>query len=227
MRWYKRTSTGVCCISICLRHTTMTHISGTYGKTKVRVVRVRRPLVASPTYNELAEVHVEVLLEGDFIQAYTEGDNSKVIPTDTIKNTCYVIAKESFFDSIEDYGLSLIRYFLNRHSHVSTVRVSLKEHIWERIAVNGTPHEHAFKSCGPEVYTAECSCQRDERPQVVSGIKELKVMKTTQSGFDGYLRDEYTTLQPSKDRIFCTTIQGSWRYLPSVHEKQFHRINDR
>lgn len=202
-----------------------TRVEGTYGKTKVRIVRVRRPSGSSSTYNELTEVHAEVLLEGDFLESYTEGDNSRVVPTDTIKNTCYILAKTSNFNSIEDFGLSLIHHFLARHSHIHAVTVSLQEKLWSRVTIGGTPHEHVFKACEPESYTAVCRGDKNGSFDVVSGIKDLKVIKTTQSGFENYLKDEYTSLEPVKDRIFCTCINTSWRF--GEPQRDFETINKR
>eukprot|EP00922_Rhytidocystis_sp_ex-Travisia-forbesii_P046367 GHVS01069113.1.p1 GENE.GHVS01069113.1~~GHVS01069113.1.p1 ORF type:complete len:307 (+),score=21.56 GHVS01069113.1:72-992(+) len=202
-------------------------VSGTYGKTNVRVVRVRRPPNSSATYSEITEVNVEVLLEGDIKSSYTEGDNSLIVPTDTIKNTAYIIAKQCNFDSIEQYGLALIRHFISRHAHISGVVVTLSELLWDRLGVRGTAHEHAFKSVGPEKFTAVCKGYRNGAFTVESGIEELKVMKTTQSGFENFLTDEYTTLRPTRDRIFCTSINASWMFGHPLPENQFHIINKR
>uniref|UniRef100_A0A0G4FYI2 Uricase n=1 Tax=Chromera velia CCMP2878 TaxID=1169474 RepID=A0A0G4FYI2_9ALVE len=204
----------------------MFRVEGQYGKTKVRVLRVRRsPL--NPSVHDLCEVDVECLLEGDLETSYTEGSNANVVPTDTVKNTCYVIAKKSNFDSVEDFGLALIRHFLTRHQHLSAVTVSLQEKLWQRVAPGGQPHEHVFTHVGPEKRVAVCRGSRGGPFSVESGIADMKIMKTTQSGFEGYVVDEYTTLKPTRERIFCTTVDARWSFGSRLPEGRFGQINQK
>ncbi|CEM08623.1 unnamed protein product [Vitrella brassicaformis CCMP3155] len=208
----------------------MAEVNGRYGKTKVRVVRVRKTPPKSAgagPWHELMEVEVETLLEGSFLEAYTHGDNGRIVPTDTVKNTTYVIAKKSNFDSIEDFGLALMRHFLSRHSHIDRVTVTLTEKLWNRLTVSGKPHEHVFSATGPEKRVATCVGSRSGPYSVTSGIEDLKLMKTTQSGFEGYIVDEYTTLPPAKDRIFCTKVDAKWTYGAPLPEGQFHLLHDK
>ncbi len=63
----------------------------TYGKSSVRVMKVKRD---GPLHT-MKEWKVEVLLSGDFETCFTAGDNSEILPTDTMKNTVYSRARES------------------------------------------------------------------------------------------------------------------------------------
>jgi urate oxidase len=70
-----------------------------YGKQAVRLVTVRR----RADRHELQDVTVGIRFEGDFTAAYADGDNSGVLPTDTMKNTVYALAAETEqIEEIED-----------------------------------------------------------------------------------------------------------------------------
>ena len=121
-----------------------------YGKQAVRLVTVRR----GPDVHELKDVTVAIRLEGDFVTAYTEGDNSQVLPTDTMKNTVYALAADHPFEDIEDFGLALTDHFLQASPQATQARVELTEHLWQRIEKEGRPHPHAFQRSGEERRTA-------------------------------------------------------------------------
>ena len=44
-----------------------------------------------------------------------------------------------------------------------------------------------------------------------AGLRELQVLKTTQSGYEGFLHDKYTLLPDVKDRIMATSVTSTWR----------------
>jgi len=108
--------------------------SNRYGKDLVRLVRVTRD---GPVHH-LKDLTVRVLLEGQKLEtSYYDGDNSWVVPTDTIKNTVYVLAKRFPFRDIEAFGLQVARHFLNQYQHFTSAQVSLFEKSWERMVFNG------------------------------------------------------------------------------------------
>jgi urate oxidase len=172
-----------------------------YGKSAVRLVTVRR----RPDGHELKDVTVAIRLEGDFATAYTEGDNSRVLPTDTMKNTVYALAAEHPVGEIEDFGLLLTEHFLRESSPATGARVELAEHPWERLAVD------AFRRAGAETRTAVVTRTRNG-VEVTAGIEDLVVMKTGKSAFEGFPRDRYTTLAETADRILATSVRATWRY---------------
>lgn len=173
-----------------------------YGKQAVRLVTVRR----HPDRHELKDVTVGIRFEGDFAAAYTEGDNHGVFPTDTMKNTVYALAAEHPFDDIEDFGLALTDHFLASSPRAASVRVELTEHLWEPIEGG-----QAFRQAGSERRTAEVTRDR-QGTQVLAGMENLVVMKTSKSAFEGFPRDRYTTLKETADRILATTVRATWRY---------------
>jgi urate oxidase len=181
--------------------------SHSYGKSRVRVTRVIR----LADRHEVRELTVDVRLEGDFGASYTRGDNSLVIPTDTMKNVVHALAHGRPAEAIEDFGAALAGHFLEGFTHVRSATVRLVEHPWRRIAVDGRDHPHAFISGGGETRTAAVTRDRGGT-RFEAGLEGLQVLKTTGSGFSGFLRDRYTTLPETADRIFATEVQARWLY---------------
>jgi urate oxidase len=182
-----------------------------YGKAENRVVRVYRDTAR----HEIRDLNVSTALRGDFRDAHTTGDQANVLPTDTQKNTCFAFAKEHGVTSPEDYALSLGARFLEVTPAASASRVEVEEYAWDRIEVGGAGHDHAFVKRGGEVRTTVVTQDRSgETPRawVVSGVRDLVVLKSTGSEFKGFLKDEYTTLQETDDRILATSLVARWRY---------------
>jgi urate oxidase len=178
-----------------------------YGKQKVRLLRVSR----ANEQNHVKELTLGIRFEGDFEMAHTVGDNSKILPTDTMKNTVYALAGKNPVASAEDFSLLLIEYFLRGHRQISRVIVEAREDLWVRILIDGKEHPTAFVRSGEEKRTALLDATR-EKTTIRSGLENLTLMKTTQSAFDGFIRDAYTTLKESRDRILATSIRADWLY---------------
>ena len=179
----------------------------TYGKNAVNLSKIIR----HPDYHEFRQISVNVILEGDFETAHTIGDNSKILPTDTQKNTVYALAKEHFVSSIESFGLYLANYFITNNPQLSQARIEIAEHSWSRMRFNGSYHPHAYSSGGSEKHTTTI-VQHAQGIEVTSGITDLLILKTTDSGFENYIKDQYTTLKETSDRIFATQCEVNWRY---------------
>jgi urate oxidase len=179
----------------------------TYGKNAVNLSKIIR----HADYHEFRQISVNVILEGHFETAHTIGDNTKILPTDTQKNTVYALAKEHFTSSIEAFGLYLANYFLSNNPQISQSRIEITEYAWSRMAFNGAVHAHAYISGGSEKHTAVI-VQNREGSQVISGISDLLILKTTDSAFENYIKDQYTTLKETSDRIFATQCEVSWTY---------------
>ena len=178
-----------------------------YGKAENRVVRIYRD---TPRH-EIRDVNVSTSLRGDFSAAHLTGDQAAVLPTDTQKNTCYAYAKEKGLGAIEDYALTLARHFVEDVEPVQGARIEVDEYFWDRIEVDGQPHDHSFVRRGQEVRTTVVTRDGD-REWVVSGLKDLVLLKSTGSEFHGFLTDRYTTLRETRDRIMATSLIARWRY---------------
>jgi len=177
-----------------------------YGKAGIRLVRVAR----DGARHDLRDVTIAVALAGEFTDAHVTGDNARILPTDTMKNTVYVLAKDNFTGSIEDFALYLSSYFL-AHAPVDTVRIKIQEHLWQRLEVNGRAHEHSFTRGSGAVRTTRV-VRTPDQARVFSGVRGLSLLKTTRSGFVGYIKDQYTTLPETTDRIFATDLNAEWAY---------------
>lgn len=181
-------------------------LANRYGKGRVRVLKVLR----DGATHRIKDLNIHVMLEGDLETSYTAGDNSKVVPTDTIKNTINALSKEHLGDQIERFGLALGKHFL-RFPQVRRVTVEMLERDWHRLEVNGKPHGHSFKAGGESRMFARVTSTRDKQT-VHSGIRDLIILKSTGSGFAGYPRDEFTTLKETTDRILATSFSATWDF---------------
>jgi urate oxidase len=180
-----------------------------YGKSNVRLTKV----VRNGTRHELFEISVNIQLEGNFDAAYCEGDNRACIATDSMKNTVYVLAKEHRFDSIEQFSLILVRHFLATYPQVSAALIELTQSSWQRIAVDGKPHDHAFTSAGPQLRYARAVLDRSgQQPGLRGGVRGLLVLKTTASEWRDFVDDRYRTLKDARDRIMATKVDADWAY---------------
>jgi urate oxidase len=181
-----------------------------YGKAETHVVRITKSGPGGKTH-EIKDLTVSVALSGDFAASHLTGDNSKVVPTDTQKNTVFAFAKDTPVGEAEDFALRLARHFVSEFASVYRARVSVEEHAWVRITVGRRPHPHAFVRAGAEKRLVTVTCS-DDGTWVVSGIDDLVVLKSTGSEFWGFPRDRYTTLLETKDRILATTVTARWRH---------------
>jgi urate oxidase len=183
-----------------------------YGKARVRLMKVAR----GPHGNDLCEWTVRVLLTGDFDSAHYQGDNSKILPTDTMKNTVYYVARKSSATSMEDYAKDLVDFLLGRNPQVSAVSVAVEGVMWKRLTVDGKPHPTSFMRGSGEVQTTTVTRETSGPFQISSGFQNLVVMKTADSGFENYIKDDLTTLKETSDRLFCTAVTADWRYTSST-----------
>lgn len=178
-----------------------------YGKSEVRLVKVKR----HADRHDLRDLSVDVALEGDFEAAHMRGDNTGLLATDTMRNTIYVLAKDHPLENIEEFGLALVDHFLEAGPTVKGVRVRLTEFLWSRIEVNGRGHEHSFVRDSTK-RTATVTGDGNGNRQVEAGLGNLLILKTTASGWEGYLKEKYTTIQETSDRILATIVTADWSY---------------
>lgn len=178
-----------------------------YGKAESRVVRI----VRDTPRHEIRDLTVSSALHGNFTAAHTEGDQSHVLPTDTQKNTAFAFAKLHGVASPEDYALALGRRLVEATPEATGAEITVLEHAWDRIPVDGAGHDHAFVRRGGEVRTVLVDVERDGT-RVTSGVQDLVLLKSTGSEFKGFLRDDYTTLEETDDRILATSLRATWRH---------------
>jgi urate oxidase len=182
-----------------------------YGKAETRVVRVYR----DGDRHDIRDLCVTTSLRGDFAAAHTRGDQAHVLPTDSQKNTCFAYAKDKGAGEIEDYAMALAHHFTTDVPYVSGARVEVGEYRWERVGVGAAGqragHGHTFVRAGNDARTTAVTVEGG-RVWVVSGLSDLVVLKSTGSEFSGFMKDRYTTLQETGDRVLATSLTARWRY---------------
>jgi urate oxidase len=181
-----------------------------YGKAETHVVRITKAGSDDKTH-EIKDLNVSISLVGDFAASHLSGDNSKIVPTDTQKNTVFAFAREPAIGEIEDFAVRLARHFVSEFASVDRARVSIEEYPWSRITVDGKPHPHAFVRAGADKRLATVTCT-GAGTWVVSGISDLVVLKSTGSEFSGYPKDRFTTLEEARDRVLATSLTARWRH---------------
>lgn len=185
----------------------MTLAENSYGKSRVRLVRVTR----HPDRHDFKDLTIDLAFEGDFETCYTEGDNSRILPTDTMKNTVYALARLRPVEQIEEFGVRLLRHFVANDPQISNARIEIAEHLWTRIPVEDRPHASSFLRSGSEKRIAIISGAR-EGIAIESGIAGMVILKTAGSAFEGFIKDRYTTLKETSDRILGTAVRAVWLY---------------
>lgn len=180
-----------------------------YGKSRVRLMKVTR----KEGVHEVYDWTVKVLLRGDFTSAHTEGDNSRILATDTMKNMVYSVARSSAATSIEEYAKELAGVLLAHNPQVSSASVSVCSALWKRLTVDGRPDPVNFMRGSGEQQTTVVEQAQGAAARVTSGLDDMVLLKTAGSGFAGFLRDRWTTLKETDDRLLGTAMRATWMYV--------------
>ena len=197
-----------------------------YGKSVVRLTKV----VRQDARHTLFEIDAAVQLEGDFAAAYTDGDNSKAIATDSMKNTVYVLAKENDFKSVEEFAAVLANHFVTTYPQVTRATAELKQDSWLRMTPAGglgDGHDHAFVAGSATQRYAKAVASKAAPATLVGGVRGLKVLKTTNSQWHTFVADRYRTLKDSFDRILSTQVDADWTFTttPPDFDAATHAIH--
>jgi len=180
-----------------------------WGKAGVKLLYVsKKDLVHS-----IKELEVKTALSLETEKDYRSGDNKDIIATDSQKNTVNVFAKQYGVQNAESFALKLAEHFLVQYQKVNRTNIKIDEKPWQRMQdVQGRQHNHAFQCVPKSTRYAEVEMDRNGKICVCAGIRDLVILKTTQSGFSDFVRDEYTTLSDCDDRICSTSVTADWTY---------------
>ncbi|WP_371618628.1 factor-independent urate hydroxylase [Streptomyces sp. NBC_00454] len=186
-----------------------------YGKAENRVVKITR----DGDTHHIKDLNVSVALSGDMDDVHYSGSNANCLPTDTTKNTVYAFAKEYGIESAEQFGIHLARWFVNSQEPIHRARIRIEEYSWSRIATSDANSKfigsdevnHSFVRNGGETRVTQITYD-GKNWEVISGLKDLVVMNSTNSEFWGYVKDKYTTLKEAYDRILATQVSARWRF---------------
>jgi urate oxidase len=185
----------------------MALLQKTYGKDHVRVMRIDR----KGDRHEVRELSVRAMLTGRFDGAFTEGDNSTSVATDTVKNVINVVARENLALGKELFCAAVARKLLDNYSEVDGVTVTGHETKWVRLMVDGQPHPHSFVLDNNGKPFAKAVATR-QHVAIESGVSAFTFMKSTQSGWEHYVHDRFTTIPETADRMAATAMDASWRW---------------
>lgn len=180
-----------------------------YGKDNVRVYKVQKNPDGT---QDVTEMTVCTLLEGDIAASWTAADNANIVATDTQKQTVYVMAKQHPVNPPELFASILGNHFITQYPHIHVAHVKIVVHRWTRMEVGGKPHPHSFLRDGEEKKVVEAVVKRNGGISIKSGIKGLLVLKSTGSQFWGFHRDEFTRLPEVWDRILSTEVEAFWQW---------------
>ncbi|MBR1155545.1 factor-independent urate hydroxylase [Bradyrhizobium sp. JYMT SZCCT0428] len=183
-------------------------IRNRYGKGRVRVMRIHR----DADRHEVSQLNVKAMIEGDFARTYTHGDNSSSVSTDTIKNIVNVIARENTGLCTEEFCQVLAAKYLDTYPQIASVALTVHETKWSRLSFDGKPHPHSFVLDSNGKPTVELSSVRGGVTTMSSGIDGFAFLKSTQSGWENYVKDAYTTIPPTADRLCATSMVASWKW---------------
>jgi len=180
-----------------------------YGKSRVRLMKVERD---APQHS-VFEWIVEVWLTGNFASCFLEGDNSAILPTDTMKNTVYSLARGSVARNIEEFAIELVAYFTATQPQIDGAGASICSTAWTPIRSHAGTHSAAFIQTGPELATATVTRSRNAAAQVISGLDQVTILKTAGSAFAGFRKDKLTTLKETQDRLLGTVMTADWKHI--------------
>src|SRR6266403_4465731 len=183
-------------------------IKNRYGKGRVRIMRIHR----DGERREVSQLNIKVMVEGEFARTYTHADNTKTVSTNTIKNVVNIVARENTGLCTEEFCQVLARKYLDLYPQVTSVAITAHETKWSRLSFGGKPHPHSFVLDSNGKPTVEVSSVRGGATTMSSGIDGFAFMKSTQSGWENYLKDSYTTIPPTADRMCATSMVASWKW---------------
>jgi urate oxidase len=175
-----------------------------YGKSEVRLVKLER----GAERHELRDLTVDVMLEGRYEAVHTEGDNTGLVATDTMRNVVYALAAERPLDSLPDFARALVEHF-RVHPSVTGALARIREHAWQRLPGD---HPHAWQRGAGGTRVEEVRADPGGMGRS-AGIEDLLVLRSSGSAFVGFDRDRFTTLPETDDRILATVVSARWHYF--------------
>jgi urate oxidase/2-oxo-4-hydroxy-4-carboxy-5-ureidoimidazoline decarboxylase len=192
----------------------MTPMEIQYGKTRVVFFRLAKH--SAPPF--AASVTIDVFGER-FAAAYTEGDNSEVVATDTMKNFVYATAADFDGRSLDAYVSFLGERLLKTYPNMERIRVTAHEVPLDPAHTPSPPggSNVVFRLTRTDIEMSEVDLERHGESIAFtaarSGLEGLRLLKSTGSSFASFARDQYTTLPDLSDRPLTIRMDVHWRYI--------------
>jgi urate oxidase len=203
-------------------------VSNSYGKSSVRLVKVRDipSRGSSPSAVDFHSLSVTVLLKGDFASSYLLGDNERLVPIDTIANVVYKTAETVPVVPLETFAATVGKRFLALYEPIALAEVSIQEELYDHVALNhptpgsstssssaaGNGHPTSFTPRGSEKRVTTVKVHRSGKLETESGIADLHIIRTKSQFGGGFRKDEYTTQDPTTNQIIASTINIAYKY---------------
>jgi urate oxidase len=173
-----------------------------YGKAEIHLVHLDR----TQEPHRVTDLIVTVDLRGDFEATHLEGDNTGLVATDSQKNIVYGLARSEPPGAPESFALRVAGYLVDEYESVDRARVDVEAATWLPIKAD------AFRRDGGQLRTATGVATAEGERHVMGGLRGLALLKSAGSGFAGYLRDRWTTLPETDDRILASSVRAAWRF---------------
>ena len=160
-----------------------------------------------------------------FEAAYTDGDNTNVVATDTMKNFIHTESLDFEGSTLEGWLAFLGNRFLTTYPQMERLRMIGEEIRFDAAPIpdggGGFVHSPVLFHRNPgDRGWAALDLDRDGDAAVVTDLQAgrigLDLLKTTGSAFADFPRDEYTTLPSKEDRLLFTHIDIRWRYADAA-----------
>jgi urate oxidase / 2-oxo-4-hydroxy-4-carboxy-5-ureidoimidazoline decarboxylase len=172
-------------------------VAHSYGKDAISVYRIAG--------DSLFACEARVIVRGDaFETSYTEGDNSMVVATDSMKNFVHAMGLEYEGDTLEGFVELVGSRLLARYDHIEGVQVSAKQVPFEHVRGNVMRRRY------DDFAVADLDLDRSGVVSARSGWHGLHLIKLAGSSFAGFVRDEYTTLPEAHDRPLFVHMNVGW-----------------
>lgn len=207
-----------------------------YGKAQVNVYRTyAEPLTGITSIpespftgraNTLTAAQIEVVVHGtEFLEAYTVGDNRKVVATDTMKNFIHAASLSARARCLEEWLLEVGTAFLDTYPHMERLTLHGRELPFPAAIVPSTDgfeaSDRLFSRDRCDAGTARLELARGDAGVTItdheSGRRDLQLIKITGSAFADFARDEHTTLPERRDRPLYIWLNIGWRYTDASH----------
>lgn len=186
-----------------------------YGKAEIHLVHLDR----AQEPHHVTDLTVSVDLQGDFEAAHLEGDNTGLVATDSQKNIVYGLARSEPPGAPESFALRVANYLVEEYDSIGHARVDVEAAEWVPLAAD------AFQRDGGQRRTARAVVTADGDEHVLGGVSGMALFKSSHSAFKGFLRDGWTTLQETDDRILASSVLVRWRFSSvEVDFDEQHRL---
>jgi urate oxidase len=180
----------------------------TYGKEAVRVLTWTRdgPLDC------VRDVSLGVHIEGEFLASYRSGDNTAILPSDTLRRHALAESEENPAGALEALLTGIATRILDANPALTAVAATAHTRQWLRLGDHSFARAHWRAS-------AEARLTRGAPVRLRGGARGLELLTTTGSGFTGFMRDELTIQAEASDRPLCGTLDANWTYVAERQPK--------